>query len=159
MAYISVSYNNKGHNKLIDRIRKVACRTYHFSNLNFLHFHISFLDLQSRMYHPHVLISKNEGPFNLPQTKDPKGRINGILNNDTVAEKAPHIIIPKGDDAALTRLHAQNTLRKIRASWLYLEHQVIPIDLIRQIDMCEVTLHLVFFNHVNLLFISVILNF
>lgn len=139
------------HSKLIDAIRKVECCTHQFSNLNFPHIHIFFLDLQSRIYHPHVLIGKNEGPFNLPQTKDLKGRINGVLNNDTVAEIAPHIIIPKGDDAALIRLQAQNTLRKIRASWLYLEHQVKPINFMEQIDVRDVILNCISLNHDNLL--------
>ena len=54
--------------------------------------------------------------------------MNGVPNNNDndsiIKEIAPHIIIPKGDDAALIRLRAQNTLRKIRASWLFLEYQV-----------------------------------
>ena len=55
--------------------------------------------------------------------------MNGVpdSNNDNdsiIKEIAPHVIIPKGDDAALIRLRAQITLRKIRASWLFLEYQV-----------------------------------
>jgi hypothetical protein len=108
------------------------------SQFIFLHIHTFFSDLQSRVYYPHVLIGKNEGPTLLHQTEDLKGLINGVLNNDTVAEIAPHIIIPKGDDAALIRLQAQNTLRKIRASWLYLEHQVKQMNMIEEMDVRDV---------------------
>lgn len=62
------------------------------------------------------------------QTVELNGSMNGVPNNNDndsiIKEIAPHIIIPKGDDAALIRLRAQNTLRKIRASWLFLEYQV-----------------------------------
>ena len=84
------------------------------------------------MFYPHVLIGKNIEvknpiPSSSNQTVELNGSMNGVPNTDNdsiIKEIAPHIIIPKGDDAALIRLRAQNTLRKIRASWLYLEYQV-----------------------------------
>ena len=71
---------------------------------------------------------KNSTPFSNNQTVNLNGSMNRSSNNDNdesiIKEIAPHIIIPKGDDAALIRLRAQNTLRKIRASWLFIEYQV-----------------------------------
>ena len=88
------------------------------------HFHILFIELQSRVFHPHILIGKSKGDES-PFLHDQATAFNDdVPSNDTIAEIAPHIIIPKGDDAALIRLRAQSTLRKIRASWLFLEHQV-----------------------------------